>query len=293
MAVQTGVPHVLTGPGGDRAVFNDPFDPDFIGYLDPEQGLTRAVETRTNQDTITEDDGGRHGPSFRGLMSVGIAGFVWPDPVVAANARMDKLDAASDAYDEDATLRWTEAGSVEKILWLRRVAGPTYTGRYPKKFTLGMSSAIPYVLSSSEQSIVIPALGTANVGGRSYPRSYPLDYGSGSGAGVGTAVNLGNVRRGARPRFRIDGPITNPILANDTTGHELRIIYQLLAGEYLIVDNGEILLGDEQTDRYSALDFERSTWWRLRPGNNIVRLRASAYAAPAALTVWWRHTFNN
>ena len=82
------------------------------------------------------------------------------------------------------------------------------------------------------------------------------------------------------------------MLLNNTTGQQVALTYTLASGEFLDVypERGVILAGGT-ADRYSALDFAASTWWQLQPGSNDVRLLASSYSSPAALTVAWRHAY--
>lgn len=290
MALQVAIPYVITGPDGTRAVLNDASDPDFVGFLDPENGISDGLEVRENADNLVEDDGGIHGSFYYGRRPIVLQGIIWPDPITLANQRMDKLARATNAMRDDCTLRWTEDGSVEKLLYLRRQTPPRFTGRRPKQFQVGLVSKDSRIVSAAEQAQLIGAVGTVTLGGLEFPLAWPINFGGGEGIGSETIVNLGNTN--ARPAFRVDGPITNPVIANDSTGEELRLNYTLNTGEYLEIDSVARSIRLAGTDdRYYALDFANSTWWQLRPGANTVRLRATAYATPAALTVSWRHSF--
>ena len=81
-------------------------------------------------------------------------------------------------------------------------------------------------------------------------------------------------------------------MLNNSTGELLAFAYTLNPGEYFDVypERGRILLNGV-SDRYSALDFAQSTWFQIQPGSNDIRLLASSFSSPAALTVYWRNAY--
>lgn len=297
MALQIGTTYTLERHGV-RAVINDPDDPDYIGRLDPEAGITGldGAEIRESADELVEADGGVHGDFFAGRRPVTLSGWIFPDPLVEANRRQDRLLYVTDALRDDVTLRWTEEGAVEKLLRLRAQQRTRITGRRPKRFLCALVSADSRIYSATEQQAVVPALGAAALGGLRWPLTWPLDFSGGQpDLGAGVIVNEGT--KSTPPWMRLDGPITNPVIANESTGEELRLTYTLPAGQWIELDASDhSILLNGQTDIYSALNFAASQWWDLLPalevGGNDIKLRAAEYANPAALTVRWRHAWN-
>lgn len=287
-----GIVYTFVGADGTRAVVNDPTDADFVGYLDSESGVTglEGADVREEADVLTEEDGGIHGDFFLGRRAVVFQGFLYPDGDVAVwVARENKLKRATKALRADGTCTFKPSGGIERRFRFRRQQRPVFTQRRPKMFQVALVSESAVLESTIENSQVISAGGASGLVGLSSPLVSPLTSVQGQ-TGQASIVNLGDEY--AAPRYRIDGPITNPTIRNGTTGEELRLLYTLAAGEWLDIDVRlkTVLLGGA-ADRYRAVQFPGSKWWKLAPGSNDVRLLATSYSTPAALTVYWRHTF--
>lgn len=294
MAIEVGIPYELTGPDGTRAVFNDSTDPDFVGLLDGENGVTGldSAEVRESADNLVEGDGGLHGDFFYGRRPVVLSGIVWPEPDMATvNARMEKIERATNAMRADGTLRWTPSGSVKRRLLYRRQQPLRQTQRRPKAVQVALVSERSEIESDALHTAILAVSGSSTEQGFGFDVAFDLYMGGGSAAGSLAITNAGNGP--AAPIIRVDGPITNPILANATTGEELRLEYTLATGEFLVLDFSDrehTIKFMGTADRYYALDEAASTWWKLLPGPaiNDVRLRGNAYSSPAAMTVLWR-----
>jgi hypothetical protein len=291
--MQIGIPYIITGPDGTRAVLNDPLDPDFVGYLDPDDGIAGldGAEVDEAADTLTDADGGVHGDFFHGRMPFTLQGFLWPEGgTPAVNARENRLKRAGKAMRADGTLTWTPDSDLQRVVYFRRQQRPFFGVGYERKFQLSLVSASHRIVSAGENSATFAADAAAGELGLASPLASPLA--STIAPGGSTIVsNVGD--EDSPPRFRIDGPITNPIIRNATLDAELRFITTLAAGEWLEidVDNRQVLLNGA-SDRYAALQFPGSRWWQLTPGANDVRLLSTAFSAPAALTVYWRHAWS-
>lgn len=72
---QFGVPFTVVGPDGTRAVFNNPADPDYVGFLTDVSGLDSA-EVRENAEVVAGDDGGIHGDFFYGRRPIVFEGMI-------------------------------------------------------------------------------------------------------------------------------------------------------------------------------------------------------------------------
>jgi hypothetical protein len=297
--VELSIPYTLVGPDGTRVVFGNSdvakADPDWVGYLDAENGITGLMDgadVRSQPVDVVAGDGIDLGPSFMGARPGTIQIVVNPNAasVAAMEALIAKTKRASRALRADALLTWTPTvDGIQRMMRLRRTGKPSVAGRRPKTIQLAMTSPDVDVLAAVESNIQLQPGQQAGELGISDPITDPITSPLNVTAQQ-MAINLGDVE--TWPRFRITGPITNPELLNQTTGQRIRLTYTLGAGEYLDVypERGQILLGGT-ADRYGALDFDVSDWWQLVPGPNDVRLLAAAYAAGANVNIYWRHAW--
>ena len=290
---ETNIPYELVGPDGTRAVFNDPTDVDHVGWLDGDNctGL-EAPNTREAADTVAEGDGGVHGTFYRDRRFPVLQGMLNPNvDMTGLNILEAKLKRASRALAADAVLTWQPTGQSARRMLLRRASGNSLqiTGRRPKLFQLSMVAARSSTYSASENSQLIDASAISGEIGLTFPLGFPLTFNYATAAQI-LVVNQGD---DYTPwRARIDGPMTNPRLFNNTTGQDLRVNITLGGGDTLWLDSDAhtVLLGGT-ADRYSTLDFASSSWWLLAPGSNDIRLLPTASSSPAAVTFYWRNAY--
>lgn len=293
------VPYEIIAPDGSRAVVGNSTvamsDTDWIGPLDPDsniQGLLDRAGVRESASDLVEADGASHGPFWLSRRAGTIQGILLPSEMSMAlvAAAESKLKRASRALRADGVLRWTPPNdSSPRQLRFRVQDGPRVTGRRPKAFQLTLVSTDPYALSSSESSAAITPGAAAGETGIVNPITDPIST-SLNVTAQQFVVNQGDAP--SWPRFRLDGPLGNPQILNNTTGQTVALGYTLNTGEWLDIypDRGRILLNGT-ADRYSALDFTNTEWWQVQPGSNDVRLLASSFSSPAQLTVFWHHAY--
>lgn len=132
-------------------------------------------------------------------------------------------------------------------------------------------------------------------GGATSGRAYSLIpsrvYPASAALGTGVVVNAGNAD--SYPLLRLYGPMTEPIITNDTQGKSLAFVgVTLTAGEFLEIDTRAktiYLNGDTSASRYSKLSFPASSWFTLSPGENELRLHPATYTTAVTLIeVTWR-----
>lgn len=296
MAHEIGAVYTIVGADGTTAVLNSPTDPNFVGYIREIGGLDSA-DVRESSEDIPQGDGAIHGSFYAGRRPVTIEGFIHADGDNASvrNGRVDRLLRATLALRGDSLLKWTESGGVARQLSLRRQQPTRISKLRPKDFLVAMVAADPRIVSQAINSGSVSA-GALTTSGFNFPLNFPLDFMEVAGlAGSISATNAGNGEPGgpgALPWFRVDGPITNPRIRNNTTGKEIRIIGSLSSSEYLLIDSRDHTIKlNGSIDRYDLLDFANSEWWELQSGANDVRLLSAAYSAPAALTIYWRDSW--
>jgi hypothetical protein len=111
-------------------------------------------------------------------------------------------------------------------------------------------------------------------GGLSFNLDFELDFNSSSGAQL-SVDNEGNVN--TPPVFVITGPVTNPIIDNDTTGQSIYTQgLELSTGDTIEIDTQSrtVLLGGT-TARPDLIDVSQTDWFYLRPGVNLLRMRGT------------------
>lgn len=293
--MQVSNPYAITGPDGTRAVFgNGPAalaDPDWVAYLDPDNGVSIARTIREDAEDLVDADGGVQGINYLGRSTISLQGALPAGDPIVTNALEQKIKRATRALRGDAQLRFQPDGFAERSYWVRRAIDPTFTGRRVKAWALQLVSEAPYALSPTESSAVIVPGAAAGELGFSSPIVNPLASPA-NVTGQVFVINAGDAP--TFPRFRIDGPITNPRILNNSTGLELRFTITLAASEWLDVwppRPYSRILFNGVTDRYATLNRGASRWWTLEPGSTDVRLLASAYSAGASLTVYWRNAW--
>jgi hypothetical protein len=295
LGIEFGAVYIITGPRGDRAVLNDPADPDFVGYLvgdDAITGLERAP-VRESAEELPEADGGVHGAFRYGRWPFTLSGLVdtYTDPALSA-VRQGKLLAATDAMLADATLAWTPSTAPPVFVRFRQQQATRITRRRPKAFLVAGVSEDPTIHSQELATVTVEAGATAGDSGLTSPLTSPLSSGQGA-TGQALVENLGN--RPAWPVLTLEGPMSNPSILNLTTGDELVLEYVLLTGETLVIDTNprrRTIRLNGTGNRYSALVFASSSWPHLAGGTvNDIRLSASTFSAPAKLTISYRHAW--
>lgn len=97
---------LTSGNGQWRAVFNDPFDPNYAGMLTEVSGLD-SPEIRESAEDLVEGDGGVHGNFYFGRRPITINGRIFGHATARErDQRLDYVRNATLAMKEDAVLSW-------------------------------------------------------------------------------------------------------------------------------------------------------------------------------------------
>jgi hypothetical protein len=149
LGIEVGILYRLTGPDGMAVSFNDPTQPDFIGYIEEITGLD-GPDTREASELLVEGDGGVHDEFWHGRRPVTISGLLDPNAFGAErNLEVTRLLQATNAMRGDAVLTWTPTGGVPVRLPLRRQQPPRITGARVKAFQLSMIAADARILAAT------------------------------------------------------------------------------------------------------------------------------------------------
>lgn len=284
--VQFSATFELTGPDGSRAVFNDQNDRDFVGMLRNVTGLD-SPEVRENAEDLVQMDGGVHGDFFYGRRPIVLEGLILnPASIDERNRRQTRLMRASNAMRGDATLSWTLDYGHRQYVKVRRQQPLRINGAWQKDFQLALVAADPRIYNSQLRALTVAAGGVAGSTGFDSPLESPF---LSQPATVGSLTLENDGSTDTPPYFIIYGPVTNPTITNTTTGDSIVINYQLAVGDYMAIDtlNRTVILNNNQS-RYGAVDFNATTWFWLRPGENTIEFAPTAYQTGAALRAEWR-----
>lgn len=162
-----------------------------------------------------------------------------------------------------------------------KVGEPYGAGNVAFDWSLQLRAPDPRRYADDETAITL-TLPTGAGTGLTLPVTLPFTIPSGVATNVATAVNDGTFP--TRPVVTFTGPVTDPAIANLTTGRTLAFTYDLAAGESLTVDfDARSVLLNGEVSRAYAIDYG-SAWWDLQPGNNDVQYAAGGGTGQATIT---------
>lgn len=111
----------------------------------------------------------------------------------------------------------------------------------------------------------------------------------GPGSVTGTLENGGNYK--AQPVITITGPVTNPVITNDTNGQTITLT-SVDTGELVVIDTAE----RKMVNQLGANAFNRlnvsSDWLVLEGGSNQISISSSFYVAPARVNIAFGDTYS-
>lgn len=155
IAPEASIKYEIVGPAGDRAVLNDPADPDFCGYLDGEEALSGidSPELRDSFSELSAQDGSVAGSTYAPRRPIVMNGRVIPVSAADRNQKLGKLMAATNARFADGTLSWTPSGGEPVFLKFRRQLPFRTKGGFNKEFQIGLVANDPRIYSKRAYTI--------------------------------------------------------------------------------------------------------------------------------------------
>ncbi len=127
--------------------------------------------------------------------------------------------------------------------------------------------------------------------GRTYPRTYPYSYAPTTAGGAQEVVNVGNTP--SHMVARLYGPVTAPVLTNETTGQSVVFDSALVlgSGEYVEISTRNrtaFLNGDVLVSRLGHINFGANSWWQLQAGVQRIRYTGASPSAGARAVLLYR-----
>lgn len=125
------------------------------------------------------------------------------------------------------------------------------------------------------------------------PTTFPIEFGI---TGESTILtNIGDVE--APVTIDIQGPVTNPVVINRTTGQYIRINRSLSEDEVLHIDTNdlhkrvEVIRGGNRIENSLGYLDHFSDFWKLQVGDNDIQYLADAGTADAIVAVAWKNRY--
>lgn len=137
-----------------------------------------------------------------------------------------------------------------------------------------------YANALSTASTTLPTAG----GGLTFNATPNFTFGATSTGGGFLANNAGGFPTPVT--FRIDGPVQEPRIINETTDQELKLDLTVASGDYILIDSASrTVLLNGTASRYSSL--EVSEWFDLEPGDTDINFLGATTGA-GTLSASWR-----
>jgi hypothetical protein len=254
------------------------------------KGLLDMPKVRTSDLTLLRRHGSFAGDDFLDARTITLEFSIFADGEYEMQERIGEFVEAFKIGDEQALMFQLPgvAGGVPARVWCRtrrRSVNMDLEYMYGvAKATVQLVAADPRIYVEQQQSDNIGLLVVS--GGVTFPMTFNLTFGT---VGSGGSMLLDNSGSFDAPVvFRIDGPVTDPVITNDTTGQVLSFTGFIGAGSYYVVDTAaRSVLLNGTASRYNTIDAS-SDWFDLAPGLNSISFDAASYEADALLTATWR-----
>lgn len=247
---------------------------------------------RSNVESVPRRDGSIVPTSFRSGATPVLQGEAVAASLVDRTDMLDNLRAhLVSILRADGILRWTPTGKPTRRLPVRCLEDPAESGGFLKTFQLAMVSRDAAPSSDALNAATFSTLdgGTGGTFTMQPPYAFPVGFGTGSARGSAVVTNGG--RAEAWPTLQIAGPVTNPWVANVTTGLVLRIVGVIPTGYFAQVDMAAESV-TMNADPYQPLDGQvdplTATFWPLAEGSNVLHFDADAWDVGHGCTVSWR-----
>jgi hypothetical protein len=252
-----------------------------------------GVEFITPIDTAGARDGGLDGPQSIGPRVLPVTGMLVARDSASLRLKIRALRAKLgprkrvvwDQYDFGVGVRMGLICRSQGDFKATPVPGNQLGGVATQvQFTLVAANPV-WKMGTGDAAFVDIGLPTGAVTGRTYNKTYNYTYGAVTNpGGSALVVNAGDID--AWPVFTITGPVESPVITNETTGDSFLVFGTIAAGQVVTIDSRTGVV-----DPSSTVLVGRP--WRLVPGNNTVRWRATSgsFDPNANLRVSWRSTW--
>lgn len=250
-----------------------------------DQPWTPGPAPRAVTKERANDDGDSDATTHYGPRGYSIEATVYAPDHAALHRAKARIETAIGV--RPFKLRVVEPG-FDRFATMRRDGEPQWSEQTPTRgrITVGVKAVNPRLYSTE---VMTASTGfPTTTGGLSLPASLPTSLDGVTVSGEMSLTSVGN--QTAWPIFRIDGPVTDPVIINTTTDQAMRFNLTLAAGEWLTVDTSNHLVlanGDPNAARRSAF---YGDWFGLAPASTTTIRFSGATGAGSNLSATWHHT---
>lgn len=232
---------------------------------------------------VVEDVGGRNGAIYiaskfskRRLSWEGIL----QEDVLANRREMQKVIAAGAL--KTLSFETCDGVEVQVDVEVERLTMPYYMG--PTKYLIEAVAPDYRFFDQNVQTLSLTETGVT--GGAQIPATIPMSLSS-AAQQDNTIDNEGTTE--TPPTLIIYGPGSEFVIRNQTTGVDTIITYDLLEGQFIVVDvaNRTVLLNG-QTSIYTAFS---GFMWFLQPGENIIGFTPTGEGVTTHVDIQWRNAY--
>jgi hypothetical protein len=254
-----------------------------------------SPDTRRTAKPRPHTHGLRTSRGLKGGMHPVLEGaFIHDHPSQQETMRRQLIGAAYSILDSYGTLRWqpSDSGGEWRYVEVQLDERPDVQGGLYKKFIIPLIAEKPFIfgeLQEEDTSFLSPSGG----GGFTFPFSFSFTFASSGAPNGGVVVHNGG-EVDTYPIVRVHGPVTDPILRNDTTGQRVTLTGVTIAGGlYADYDMWEeTITRSDGVDLQGFIVTSTSEFFPLVSGDNIIVLSGSATSVTSThATVYWRNSY--
>jgi hypothetical protein len=220
-------------------------------------------------------DGGFLDAEFEKMRTIVLQGQVIGDPLTVESF-LDQLKGDWAPRRDVCPFRFAHPGVAQRMMFVKPlgvkfdITALRTTGAVDVQFTCQAEDPRIYDDAVLTQALII---GVPITTGFAFPLGFNFGFGAPASPDGVMITNYGN--RPAPATITIPGPVTNPVIYNDTTSSTLSFSIDVSASDYLVIDLGQRTVKlDGTVSRRGAL--LEPDWFLLQPGGNFIRYRASA-----------------
>lgn len=241
-------------------------------------------EIRSTERDHEGAEGGFLDAEFEKMRTIVLQGQIIGDPSTV-EVFVDRLKGEWAPRRTSTTFKFAHPGVSERLLFVKplgvrfELSSLRSTGAMDVQFTCQAEDPRIYDSDAMTAQLIIGVPLTTGF-------AFNLGFNFGFGAPVSPeGVNVTNYGNRATPAIiTIPGPVTDPVIYNDTSSHVLQFTIDVAASDYLEIDLGNhtVKLNGSVSRRGSLYEPD---WFMLEPGDNFIRYRATAGGSnPASIT---------
>jgi hypothetical protein len=275
---------------GDTGTVLNPNDTSILPFVDITdiKGLD-TPEIRTTERDHEGTDGGFIDAEFEKMRTITLEGQIIAGSDLVETL-LDQLKYEWAPRRDSIPLYYSHPGASDRVMFVKPL-GVRFD--YTTLRRVG-SCDVQFMAQAEDPRLYDAVLQTFNLSqGLAITTGFSFDLGFNFGYGAAVDPNQTNVYNGGnRPApavITIPGPVSNPIIYNDTTGNVLQFNISVASGDNLVIDLGyrTVKLNGSVSRRAALL---APDWFLLAKGDNYMRYRASS-AGGTPSTVAFRNAW--